>query len=342
MKRYRPIYVIACVLIALCVLGYLLVSPAHFDVLSPSGAIAKQQHSLLLFALGLSALVVIPVFTMLGMFAWKYREGAGGKHQPEWGENRALETLWWGIPIIVIVVLAVVAWRTSHTLDPYRPIASESKTLEVQVVAMQWKWLFLYPNKNIATVNKLVIPENVRVHFTITADAPMSAFWVPALGTQIYAMNGMSSQLNLIADHTGQFNGYSTNINGKGYSDMVFTVDALSVKDFNAWTDGIAGSSQIMNKSAYEKLSQPGTAPKADYALPDTSLYGTIMSKYMSDNTVEHSNMGGCNMLVDLIGVICRTTPSRLAVLLVVRSLSWLSLAISPISKSGSGYGKSG
>lgn len=292
MKRYLPLYLIACTVIVLGIIGYLLVSPAHFAVLSPAGAIGKQQQQLLLFACILSLLVVVPVFTMLGVFAWKYREGAGGKHTPEWGENNALEALWWGIPIIIIVVLAVVTWRTSHSLDPYRPIASDAKTLEVQVVALQWKWLFLYPDLGIATVNKLVIPEQTPVHFTLTADAPMSAFWVPALGTQIYAMNGMSSQLNLIADRTGTFEGYTTNINGKGYADMTFAVYAQSQKEFEGWVTTAADTPTVMDETTYKELAKPGTVKTNEYALRNIRLYDTIVDKYMPDHSMKHSTHG--------------------------------------------------
>ena len=286
MKRYLPIYLIVCTVVVLGVLGYLLVSPAHFDVLSPAGAIGKQQQQLLLFASILSLCVVLPVFTMLGVFAWKYREGAGAKHTPEWGENNALEALWWGIPIVIIIVLGVVTWRTTHALDPYRPIMSDRKTLEVQVVALQWKWLFLYPDLGVATVNKLIIPEQTPVHFTLTADAPMSAFWVPALGTQIYAMNGMSSQLHLIADRTGQFEGYTTNINGKGYADMKFTVYAQPQQKFDDWLAGMEKNPEVMNEATYAKLAKPGTAEQREYVLRNTTLYDTIVNKYMPDHAM--------------------------------------------------------
>ncbi|MGB4761980.1 MAG: COX aromatic rich motif-containing protein [Candidatus Saccharimonas sp.] len=289
MKRYLPIYIIACVVTTLGILGYLLFSTAHFDVLSPAGAISKQQQQLLMFAATLSLLVVLPVFTLLGLFAWKYRAGAHGKHSPEWGENRALEALVWGLPILIIIVLAVVTWRTSHTLDPYRPIQSETKTLEVQVVALQWKWLFLYPELGVASVNKLVVPEQTPVHFTLTADAPMSAFWVPALGTQIYAMNGMSSQLNLIADRAGTFNGYTTNINGKGYADMKFVVDAREKAGFDEWATATSRSTKLMDEGEYKKLAEPGTTDVAMYALKNTSLYDTIVNKYMSGHEMNHS-----------------------------------------------------
>jgi cytochrome o ubiquinol oxidase subunit 2 len=149
------------------------------------------------------------------------------------------------------------------------------------VVALEWKWLFIYPDLGVAAVNELPVPVNTPVHFTITADAPMSAFWVPALGTQIYAMNGMSSQLNLIADHTGTFTGYNTNINGEGYAKMKFKVYAKSDKDFTSWIASARKSPNMMDEQALQKISQPGTMNETAYMLMDNNLYDKVVMKYM-------------------------------------------------------------
>ncbi|MEO8691542.1 MAG: cytochrome c oxidase subunit II transmembrane domain-containing protein [Candidatus Saccharimonas sp.] len=296
MKRYRPIYIIACVFISFVLLGWWLLSSVHFDVLQPSGAIAKQQRSLLFFALILSAIVVLPVFTMLGIFAWKYRAGAKHeKYRPEWKENTILEALWWGIPILVVIILAVTNWRSSHILDPYRPIASDNKTIEIKVIALQWKWLFMYQDDGVASVNEIVIPEQTPIHFTISADAPMSSFWVPALGGQIYAMNGMSSQLNLIADKTGTFEGYNTNINGKGYSDMKFQVQSVSRGDYAAWVRSVASSKPNLTDDKYHELEQPNVVGQSDYVLSDRSLYDRIVEKYMPANMMDNNRVESKN-----------------------------------------------
>lgn len=288
MKKYRPIFLVVCTVVILAFVGYLLVRNAHFDVLQPTGTIAKQQKNLLIGALGLSALVVIPVFFMLGLFAWKYRAGAQARYTPEWSSNRKLETIWWGIPIAIIAVLAVITWQTSHSLDPYKPIASSTKQLEVQVIALQWKWLFIYPELGIATMNHLPIPVDTPVHFRLAADAPMSAFWVPSLGSQIYAMSAMSSQLHLQAEETGEFTGYSTNINGRGYSDMKFRVEVQSKADFEKWTKRAVASKSMMDRIAYEKVAKPGTMGEETYMLMDSELYRQVLEKYgghmMHDN----------------------------------------------------------
>jgi cytochrome o ubiquinol oxidase subunit 2 len=286
MKKALKLIVGALVAIIFVILAGMLLKSGHYDVLQPHGHIAVQQRNLLYFTLGLSAIVVLPVFTMLGLFAWKYREGRGKRqahYTPEWASDKMLETIWWGIPIAIISVLAVVAIYTSHSLDPYKKISSNNKTLEVQVVALQWKWLFIYPELGIATVNQLPVPVNTPIHFTLTSDAPMSAFWVPTLGTQIYAMSGMSSQLNLIADTTGDFPGYTTNINGAGYADMKFLVHSKSQKDFDTWVAQAKQSPRTLDKNEYAELIKPSTIKEERaYVLGQQDLYDRVILKYMS------------------------------------------------------------
>lgn len=289
MKKYRVVMGVAFVVAALALTGVLLLRGVHFDVLQPAGDIAKQQRNILVFATLLMALVAVPIFIILGIFAWKYREGNDKRkkhdYTPEWHENTKLELLWWGIPMTIIAVLAVTAWMTSHSLDPYKEIESDKKSISVQVVALQWKWLFIYPEYGVATVNQLPIPEKTPINFSLSADAPMSAFWIPSLGSQIYTMNGMSSKLSLIADHAGEFTGYSTNINGKGYADMKFTVRATSDAEFDAWVKKTQGSPNLMNEQQYERIAKPGTMDAASYSLADSKLYATIVNKYMGHGT---------------------------------------------------------
>lgn len=295
MKKYRVVFGVASTVIVLTLLGYLLVrSGSRYDILQPMGDIARQQRDLLYFALLLCAIVVVPVFTMLGVFAWKFRSSNKKSHyKPEWSENKWLEIVWWGIPIIIIGILATVTWFTSHSLDPYRPIVSDKKAIEVQVVALQWKWLFIYPELGVATLNQLPVPVDTPVHFTLTADAPMSAFWIPTLGSQIYNMNGMSSQLYLIANHTGDFPGYTTNINGEGYAKMKFMVHAQSEVDFNAWLKRAKNSSDMMDQTAYDKLAKPETiTEEREYMLMDRGLYDWVVQKYMPDHAGS-SDSGG-------------------------------------------------
>lgn len=282
-NRHRVVAGVALVAAALVALGWFLLKDAQIDVLNPTGAVAVQQRNLFVLTVVLSLVVVVPVFTLLGVFAWKYRaDNKKARYKPEWAHSSLLEVIWWGIPIVIIVVLAVITWQTSHSLDPYKPIESKHEPIKVQVVALQWKWLFLYPDLGVATLNKLPVPKDVPVHFTLTADAPMSAFWIPSLGSMIYTMNGMSSQLNLVANKTGDYKGYNTNINGEGYSEMVFNTEVREQAEFDAWVAKTKQSPEALTLEVYEELAKPGSDKRTvDYVLVQPDLYQTIVDKYM-------------------------------------------------------------
>lgn len=261
-----------------------MVRDAHFPWLDPAGSIAESERNIFIFTISLAAIVVIPVYIMLFVFALRYREGSKkAKYKPEWHHNTWLEVAWWGIPILIIAILAVTVWITTHRLDPYNAIESDAETVEVQVVALEWKWLFIYPDYGIATVNELKLPANTPIHLTLAADAPMSAFWVPSLGSQIYSMNGMSSQLNLIAKRLGNYKGYNTNINGEGYSKMDFDVPVVRSDEFVSWASRVAKSKVGLGEAEYERLAKPSVENKPlEYRLLDSELYDMIIMKYMS------------------------------------------------------------
>lgn len=282
MKRLLRASIIPLAVSGFTVLMWALLKDVTIDVLQPTGEVAVGQRNLLYFTLMLSVIVVAPVFVLLSVFAFKYREGRGQKYEPEMHGSNLLEAIWWGIPIIIIIVLAVVTWQTSNSLDPYKKIESDNPTINVQVVALQWKWLFIYPDYNIATVNELPLPVDHPVHFTLAADAPMSAFWIPTLGSQIYSMNGMSSELNLIANKTGEFTGYNTNINGPGYAKMTFNTRVTSAEDFAKWREETAALPDSLSFANYEKLAEPGVVEEPKfYRLADPNLYDKIIDKYM-------------------------------------------------------------
>jgi cytochrome o ubiquinol oxidase subunit II len=252
-------------------------------VLNPQGEIADKQRTLLIFASALSLIIVIPVYALLVFFAWRYRDSnKKAAYRPNWASNKWLEITWWGIPAIIVAMLAVVAFRTSHELDQFRPIESDKAQLKIQVVALQWKWLFIYPEQKIASVNLMQIPEQTPVSLSLTSDAPMNAFWVPSLGSQMYAMSGMSSQLHLLANHSGDYRGSSANISGEGFSDMNFTVRASSQQEFDQWTEDIRQSSPGLDSITYGELAKPGATDQPTfYSLADPDLYDKIIMKYM-------------------------------------------------------------
>ena len=260
---------------------------ASIPVLEPQGPVALGERSVMYITLLLCAIIVVPVFVLLFWFAWKYRASDPTNmkhHRPEWDHSSPwLEFSWWLAPTAIVAILAVVAWQSAHALDPYVPLQGSNAPITIQVVALDWKWLFIYPEEGIATVNYLEIPVNSPIHFELTANAPMNSFWIPALGGQIMVMPGMTTQLNLLASNAGVFNGVSGNISGAGFAGMAFSVHAVSEKDFDAWINSVKASSTPLTNATYAALVAPSTYnAAATYAPIDTSLYTAITMKYMS------------------------------------------------------------
>jgi cytochrome o ubiquinol oxidase subunit 2 len=217
------------------------------------------------------------------VIAWRYREGNHkARYTPNASTNRLAETIWWGVPILLILILSIVTWTSTHDLDPHKPLASDTPAVNIQVVALDWKWLFIYPDQDIATVNFIQFPVNTPVNFSITADAPMNSFWMPQLGGQIYAMAGMTTQLHISADTAGDYRGTSANISGKGFADMKFTARASSQADFAKWIEAAKREPKQLDSVTYDKLRQQTIAhPVTYYGQVDSGLYDTIVMKYM-------------------------------------------------------------
>jgi len=282
---------VPAVLIALAVifLGLHYLSGMNVAVLNPKGIIAHKEFGLLVTATLMMLVVVIPVFILTFVIAWRYRGGnAKARYAPEWDHNHGLEAVWWGIPCALILALSILTWNSSHELDPYKALASTAKPITIQVVSLDWKWLFIYPDQHIATVNFVEFPEATPVNFEITSDAPMNSFWIPQLGGQIYAMAGMSTSLHLMADGAGTYQGSSVNISGKGFAGMTFTAKSTSQTDFDQWVTSVRQGQHYLTQDEYAKLAKPSqnNAP-AYYTLGEPDLYNEIMMKYMmpaSDN----------------------------------------------------------
>lgn len=253
-------------------------------ILDPAGTIAAEQRNLLVFATGLSMLVVLPVFVLTAVIAWKYRESnKKATYRPEWDGSAKAEAVWWGIPIVIILILSVATWQSTHKLDPYRPLDSNAKPLVVQVIALQWKWLFVYPEQNIASVNALQIPVDRPIEFRITSDAPMNSFWIPRLGGQVYAMSGMQTKLHLMATEIGTFQGSSANLSGSGFADMTFSVKATTQSAFDDWVTWVQRYSQPLNHSDYLVLAEPSDKQAVMYFAPvEDGLYTTVLDSYMA------------------------------------------------------------
>jgi cytochrome o ubiquinol oxidase subunit 2 len=266
-------------------------STSQIAVLEPKGMIGHKERELIITASLLMLIVVVPVFILTWVFAWKYREdNAKAKHAPDWEHNYIAEYCWWGVPVIIIGILAITTWKSSHELNPFKPIVANQKPLTIQVVALNWKWLFLYPEQGIATVNFVQFPENIPIEFEITSDAPMNSFWIPQLGGQIYAMPAMRSKLYLIANEVGTFRGVSANISGKGFAGMKFTAKATTEEEFEKWVKGIQQSPKHLDLVAYRQLAEPSEYnPPEYYLLVQRDLFENVLMKY----TQAGSKLGG-------------------------------------------------
>jgi cytochrome o ubiquinol oxidase subunit 2 len=294
-KSLGRIIVFALLILVIVGVGlFLLLHGTNIAVFSPKGVIATKQKDLIIFTTLLSMIVIIPVFVMLFAFAWKYRaSNENAKYTPNADHNKWIETVWWGVPIIIILILGVVTWNTSYELDPYRALDSQTKPLTIKVVSLQWKWLFIYPNQSIATINEVRFPEKTPINFLISADSPMNSFWIPNLGSQMYAMNGMTSQLHLEADKVGEYRGSSTNISGKGYAGMNFKAISMSKKDFDDWAQSIDAKKDHLDLdwNTYQALAKPSSnQPVAYYMLHDPSLFEEIVDQYVPSGDVQMSH----------------------------------------------------
>ena len=255
----------------------------NIAVLEPAGPVAEKERNLIIIGVLLSAIVVIPVYIMTVAIAWRYRESnTKAVYKPDWDHSRLYETVWWGIPIVIISILSVIAWQSAHELDPFRSLDSKIQPLNVQVVSLDWKWLFIYPQQNIASVNLLGIPENTPINFEISSDTVMNSFWIPSLGGQIYAMPGMSTQLHLMANKIGTYYGSSANISGTGFASMVFSARAMTTTGFDNWVHTAQNSPVHLTMAAYSKLARPSEYnPVAYFSSVANSLYNTTVVKYM-------------------------------------------------------------
>lgn len=284
MKKTFKIILVTLLCVGAIALSVLYISSNNIAVLEPKGMIADKERELIITASLLMLIVVVPVFIMTWAFAWRYRESnVKSKHAPDWEHNYIAEYCCWGIPIVIIVILAVTTWKSSHDLNPFTPIETGKKPLTIQVVALDWKWLFIYPEQRIATVNFVQFPEKTPLNFVITSDAPMNSFWIPQLGGQIYAMPAMRSKLHLIANEIGSFRGVSANISGKGFAGMTFTAQSSSDSDFNLWVLSVKQSSKQLSMDTYDQLAEPSEYhPVEYYRLVQEDLFDRILMNYMA------------------------------------------------------------
>jgi cytochrome o ubiquinol oxidase subunit 2 len=291
-KKIRLVFIVVMLLVAVLVLTTI-ISHINGTILNPKGAVAVHERNLIVTAISLMLVVVIPIFILMAVFGWKYRaSNKSAKYTPDWNTSK-LQIIWWAIPAVIIFTLAVLNWKSTHELDPYRPLTSTTKPITIQVVALRWKWLFIYPEQNIATVNYIRFPEKTPVDFELTANAPMSSFWIPSLGGQMYAMNGMVTKLHLIADTTGKFAGSAAEINGAGFSGMKFTAQASNRDDFDEWVKMIKQTPHALSETEYKNLEEPSeNSPATYYSSVDKGLYNEIVRESNVPTGTQSTDMG--------------------------------------------------
>ena len=252
------------------------------NVLDPQGPIGAANATILIDSVAIMLAIVVPTIIAIFAFAFWFRaSNARAGYMPRWAHSGRIEMVVWSIPTLTIMLLGGVAWLGAHQLDPARPIAG-AKALRIQAVSLDWKWLFIYPDQKIATVNTLTVPAGTPLQFDLTSASVMNAFFIPQLGSMIYTMNGMTSRLNLRADKAGTYRGLSSHFSGDGFSDMGFAVNVVSDSDFAAWTQSAAGSARTLDAAAYSKLTQPSTKNEpAVYRLEDPHLFDAIVSQQL-------------------------------------------------------------
>jgi cytochrome o ubiquinol oxidase subunit 2 len=249
----------------------------------PKGPIGEAERFVIIAAIVLMAIVVVPVFLMAFWFPRKYRaSNTAATYMPKWGYSGKIDFCMWAVPFAIVVVLAILAWTSTHALDPYKPIPSAHKPTNIEAISLDWKWLFIYPDHHIATVNEIAFPVNVPLSFKITSDTVMTSFFIPQLGSQIYAMAGMQTRLHLLADKPGVYTGQNQQISGRGFSYMHFKAHAVSRKEFHAWVNKIRQSPEKLDLNRYEQLTKPsaGYYPVTYFSQVKPGLFEYIVRKY--------------------------------------------------------------
>ncbi|MBO9516046.1 MAG: ubiquinol oxidase subunit II [Variovorax sp.] len=285
LKKLRGLLVLPLALLAGC----------NMVVLNPSGDIARQQGQLIVISTVLMLLIIVPVIALTIFFAWKYRQSnKAATYSPDWDHSTELELAIWAAPLMIIIALGAITWISTHTLDPYRPlrrleanrpVPENTKPLTIEVVSLDWKWLFIYPEQGIATVNEVAAPVDRPIVFKITSSSVMNAFYIPALAGMIYSMPGMETQLNAVINQPGDYEGFSANYSGAGFSGMRFRFHGVSNEGFDDWIKKAKAESTPLTREAYLELERPSERePVRRFGTVDADLYDAILNRCVDRN----------------------------------------------------------
>jgi cytochrome o ubiquinol oxidase subunit 2 len=287
----------------------LILSGCNLVVMSPSGDVAEQQANLIIYSTILMLIVIVPVIALTLFFAFRYRaSNKDANYDPDWHHSTSLEIIIWSVPMAIIICLAGLTWVATHRLDPYKPLTRVSADqpidpgvapMVIQVAAMDWKWLFIYPEHGIATVNEVAAVVDRPVEFQLTSTTVMNSFYVPALAGMIYAMSGAQTELNAVINEPGVYKGFSANYSGEGFSQMHFRFHGMEQGDFDAWVEKVRGAGQGLDRDELARLNQPSIAhPVTYYTLDDDGLWDRMVNLCIEDDTLCLNDM----MMVDALG----------------------------------------
>ena len=274
------------VVLAVVLIGAITLGGCSEGVLDPKGPIADAERQILFNSLGIMLAIVIPtILATFGVAYWFRSSNTRARYQPEFRYSGRLEVLVWAIPAMTVLLVGGVAWVGAHDLDPRKAISAAAKPVAVQVVSLDWKWLFIYPDQGIASVNHLVVPAGTPISFELTSSGVMNSFFVPQLGSQIYTMSGMTTHLQLQADHPGSYRGLSAQFSGDGFADMHFVVDAVPDQQFQQWVASIRGNGPTLDQQSYADLAKPSEAVAPfTYGAVSPDLFKAISNSAMAED----------------------------------------------------------
>jgi cytochrome o ubiquinol oxidase subunit 2 len=264
------------------------VASCHEGVLDPHGPVGKAERVILYDSTVIMLAVIIPVIVLTLVFAWWFRaKNKRARYRPDWEYSGRIEMIIWSIPALVILFLGGIAWTGSHDLDPPRELKDSAAPLDIEVISLDWRWLFIYPNERIASLNRLVVPAGVPLRFRLTSATVMNSFFVPQLGSQIYTMPNMVTRLNLEADQPGNFEGLSAQFSGDGFSGMRFDLVSMEPNEFKEWVTATKTEGGLLDATAYTNLAKPAKAEGPQtYAEVSEGLFESISTGHMADNSL--------------------------------------------------------
>ena len=273
----------------------LVLTACHWAVLDPRGPVGHADRTILIDSLAIMLAIGLPTILATFAFAWWFRaSNTRARYRPDWEFSGAIELVVWSIPAMVIILLGGVAWIGSHQLDPAKPLSEREAPVEIQVISLDWKWLFIYPREGVASVNQLVVPAGVPLRFSITSASVWNVFFVPQLGSMIYAMNGMRTQLNLQADETGTFRGLSAHFSGDGFADMHFPVRAVRADEFATWVKATRGVGPTLDGAAYTALARQSTnLPPSTFGAVTPELFAQVVRQELAPGPGPETERGG-------------------------------------------------